>query len=173
MKKIIYISIFLLTSISYAQTLDLNLTKFAGNWEYNNGTETFKVELFIEQDYDNDGYHLSGDYQLINNTTGEVIYQSNKTVTNDGTSLTLEKEIFLKVSGNNLVSGSVQDNVLYDGTGNSGTGTLLCNLAIEIQDSCNTCPTTATWKAKRVSGVHVGEITTPNIPTDIILTKTD
>lgn len=173
MKKILYISIFLLTTVSFAQTIDLNLTKFVGNWEYDNGTETFKVELFLDTNHDNTEHILRGHYQLVNNITEEVIYKSNKTITNGGATLTLWPQISVRYHGtNNLVSGTVTDNVLFDGTGNSGTGTLYCRLSIEIQNSCSTCPVIATWKIKRIGNV-IGQPTEPIIPTDIILTKVD
>lgn len=70
MKKLLYISIFLLTTnLGYTQTIDMNINKFIGNWEYNNGYETFKVELF-PREYENEIY-LAGNYQFINNTTGK------------------------------------------------------------------------------------------------------
>jgi hypothetical protein len=173
MKKLIYISIFLLTTVSFAQTIDLNLNQFVGNWEYDNGTETFKVELFMDTNNDDTEYILRGHYQLVNNNTGEIIYKSNKTVTNGGATLTLWPQISVRNHGtNNLVSGTVTDNVLFDGTGNPVTGTLFCSLAIEIQDSCRTCPTTATWKVK-CSGPKIGQPTEPTIPINIVLTKVD
>jgi hypothetical protein len=169
MKKIIYIGIFLLTTVSFSQNVDLNLNQFVGNWEYNNGTETFKVELF-SREYENEIY-LAGNYQLINNTNGMLIYKSNKTISNNGATATLGSQITLWFNGvTNLISGTVTDNVLFDGTGNTGTGKLWCNLSIEIQDSCSTCPTTAIWKVK-CSGPKIGQPTQPTIPTDIILTK--
>lgn len=170
MKKLLYISIFLLTTnLGYTQTIDMNINKFIGNWEYNNGYETFKVELF-PREYENEIY-LAGNYQFINNTTGEIIYKSNKTIFNNGATATLGTQITVWNYGvQNEIGGTVIDNVLFDGSGGLNGGTLFCNLTINILNNCNTCPTTATWKVT-CSGPKIGQPTQPTIPIDIVLTK--
>ncbi|MEM9680477.1 MAG: DUF6705 family protein [Bacteroidota bacterium] len=51
-----------------------NLTPFVGHWEWQNGNQTFKVEIYQENNY------LKGHYQLteINDGTETTIYDSNK-----------------------------------------------------------------------------------------------
>ena len=167
MKPIIKtILILSLTISSYAQSnLDINnLTPFVGNWEWVNGNQTFKVEIFIEDNY------LKGHYKLVetNNGVENEIYKSNIPMGGDQGWL-FGPVIFGGSYDGILFGANIKDNVLYaEGTHNTKDG----DLEFIIQDSCATCPITATWKISKTLGMRSTK--TPEnftIPIDIILTK--
>lgn len=164
MKTILYTILTLFISLnSFSQ--NSNLTPFVGNWEWQNGNETFKVQIFI------DGDNLKGHYELVetNNGITTTIYKSNKLI-NPNIDFYYPYAIFGGSSDGILFGANIEDNVLYgDGIHSTKSG----SLAFTIQNpSCNGCPITATWKVSILQGLKSSS--TPEnftIPTDIILTK--
>ena len=167
MKTLLYSIIFLsFSAISFGQNSNLN--PFVGNWEWINGNETFKVELFKARS--SEGEVIKGHYILINNVTNDVIYKSNKLLLPE-IDYYYGHAIYLGSSDPTYISGIVDDNVLFSGDGNYAVK--LGQLKFTLQNTCPTCPTTATWKVSRLPGGQVGLPQTFTIPTDILLTKID
>ncbi|RBP27035.1 hypothetical protein DFR65_11213 [Oceanihabitans sediminis] len=167
MKTLLYTIIFI-TLPAYAFAQNSNHIPFVGNWEWTNGNETFKVELFTVQG--SEGEAINGHYMLINNSTNEVIYKSNKLLLPE-IDYYFGYAIYAKSYDGILLGGSIDDNVLYTGDGNFAVK--LGSLTIILENTCSTCPTTATWEVSRLPGGQVGLPQTFTIPTDIVLTKID
>ena len=167
MKTLLYSIIFItLSSSAFAQ--NSNHIPFVGNWEWTNGNETFKVELFTVRG--SEGEAINGHYMLVNNVTNDVIYKSNKLLLPE-IDYYFGHAIYAKSYDGILLGGSIDDNVLYTGDGNYAVK--LGSLTIILNNTCPTCPTTAIWKVSHAGGIRVGLPKTFTIPTDIVLTKID
>lgn len=167
MKTLLYTIIFITLSTSaFAQ--NSNHIPFVGNWEWVNGNETFKVQLYTTRGPE--GAVIKGHYMLINNLTNNVIYKSNKLLLPE-IDYYFGHAIYAKSYDGILLGGSIDDNVLFSGDGNYAVK--MGELSITIQNTCPTCPTTATWEVSRLPGGQVGLPQTFTIPTDIVLTKID
>ena len=169
MKNILYtfLLFFSLSNLSVAQSdLDINnLIPFVGNWEWQNGNQTFKVQIFV-----NDGY-LKGHYELVetNGMLVTTIYKSNKLL-NPDLNFYFGYAIFGGSHDGIKFGASIDDNVLYgDGFHSTKDG----SLDFTIQNpTCNGCPITATWKITVLQGMKsTDEPENFTIPTDITLTK--
>ena len=165
---------FILISISnFAQSRydTNNLTPFVGHWEWINGNETFKVEIYIE------GGYLKGHYCLVETNNGFIIntiYESNKLL-NANLNFYFGSAIFGGSQDGVLFHASIEDNVLL-GTGpNDYKRTKQGSLAFTItNDGNNGQPITATWRVKILQGLKsTEEPSSFSIPTDIVLTKVD
>jgi hypothetical protein len=165
MKTILYTLILLITSVTYAQYETSNLTPFVGNWEWKNGNQTFKMQLYIDSGY------LKGNYRLIENNNGATttIYKSNKLLNAD-LNFYYGYAIFGGSQDGILFHASVDDNVLL---GNGNDNVKLGSLGFAIQPSTTIgSPITATWKVTKLQGLKSDEEPpTFSIPTDIIMTK--
>lgn len=169
MKNILYtfLLFFSLSSFSQIQSdMDINnLTPFVGNWEWQDGNQTFKVQIYVEDNY------LKGHYELIetNGMLVTTIYKSNKLL-NSEFDFYFGNAIFGGSHDGIKFGASIDDNVLYgDGIHTIKKG----SLAFIIQEpTCIGCPTTATWKVSILQGLKsTAEPDNFTIPTDITLTK--
>jgi hypothetical protein len=170
MKSIIKIIVLLFFISNYAQqSTDSNLTPFVGNWEWQNGNQTFKVQFTKGVD-ELVGY-LEGDFELIEitgtglNVTTTIIYKSHRLL-NESINLYYVPAISGGSEDGILFTGSIEDNVeASDGIHSTKGG----YLSFTIQTD-----TTATWIVESREGLYLD--TTPqdfSIPTNITLTKVD
>ena len=171
MKKIIYfLSILFITTLSSnAQSrYDIaNLTPFVGNWEWVNGNETFKVEIYLSETN-----YLEGHYKLVqtdNTGTETTIYKSNKVI-DPNTGFRFGPAIFGGSLDGIKFGALIADNVLTgDGIHSRKRG----SLGFTIQP-ISIGPITATWKVTILMGMKSSDTPTEfTIPTDIVLTKVD
>lgn len=149
---------------------------FWGTWEWQNGTQIFRVELF-EQNHTTKGHFQM--LQINQNPNGintvEVIYTSDKPynsamtehwhpVINAG----------LELNRSDLLHGRILDNSMnYEDAQYNGLDFWQAWLEMKIIPSnCNNCPITAHWKVE-YKDVIPENVIPLNIPTDIILTKTN
>ena len=173
MKNIINTLLILFITISsFSQqtpnTDDINhLTPFVGNWEWVNGNETFKVEIYLSETN-----YLEGHYELVqtdNTGTETVIYKSNKVLNSD-----IDFYYGPAIFGGSLdgikFGALIADNVLTgDGIHSRKRG----SLGFTIQP-ISIGPITATWKVTILMGMKSSDTPTEfTIPTDIVLTKVD
>ncbi len=149
------IVVYLMALTSYIVAAQEN--PFVGTWEYDNGTQIFRVSL--KHIGNND---IDGDYELIEKSTGNVIYQSRQEL-NYGR--VLENSIYGGTDGNILGAG-IYDRTRY----HLGYGVLRGDVVMVLQ---NTSPyQTATWEVRRGQGIRLSDDNKVfNIPTDLILTK--
>ncbi len=151
--KIIYILLITLFSLP----TNAQESPFIGVWEHDNGSQIFRV--FIKDDT-NGG--IDGDYELIEKSTGAIIYQSRQEL-NYG--LVLENSIYGS-AGDVSLSAGIDDRTFY----HPGYGVLGGDVVMVLQ---NTSPyQTATWEVRRRQGIRLSDDDRVfNIPTDLILTK--
>jgi hypothetical protein len=158
-----------ITIIFFALTINgqnSNLTPFVGNWEWQDGNQKFKVEIFI------DGENLKGHYELVEtiNSTTTTIYKSNKLLNQE-----LDFYFGYAIFGDSVdgikFGASIDDNVLLNnGNNNIKKG----SLAFTIQNNTLGQPITASWSIKSSFGLKSTEEPVEfNIPTDIVLTKVE
>ena len=152
MKTIIYILIFLTSTIGFAQ--DPNLTPFVGTWQWTEGNQTFTV--------------IKGNYEMTTNGSLGLTYKSNKLLLPD-INYYYGPAIYGKSVDGIIFSGLINDNVLFNGDGNYSVKP--GQLVFTIQNSCISCPITAIWKVSHLGGIRVGQPQTFTIPTNIVLTK--
>ena len=166
MKTILNIIFLGLTVFTTAQ--NPNLSPFVGDWEWQNGNETFKVNIYID---DND---LKGNYQLveINNGVETIIYDSNKLL-NATLNFYYGYAIFGGSHDGVLFFASISDNVLLGQGPNDYKNTKDGYLGFTITNNgTNGQPITASWQIKETTGLKSQETPpTFTIPTDITLTK--
>ena len=171
MKTILYTLLTLFISLnSFAQSrYDVNnLTPFVGNWEWVNGNETFKVEVYIEDNYLKGHYFLSD----INNGIVTTIYKSNKVI-NENWGFVFGDAIFGGSQDGILYHASIEDNVLLGEGINDYKATKQGSLGFTIiNDGTNGQPITATWEVTILQGLKLDSYPPEfSIPTDIVLTK--
>ncbi|WP_452219420.1 hypothetical protein, partial [Lacinutrix salivirga] len=162
MKPIIIIVTLFLSVTSTLEAQNIN-DSFVGIWETQNGDETFRVELFLNEDN-----KVRGHFSMIQTTNSGLeilIYTSKKSI---GFGLTWPPVIFGGSDGTILEAG-IEDNTVpnplnlprFDG-----------DLTMTIQPATGSGQVTATWKVERSSGLKSNADNREfNIPTDIILTK--
>lgn len=159
MKNLIILIIVLFScNCFYSQNIN---DPFVGIWEWQNGNQTFRVELFIDEDED-----IGGHYKLTENVNGiEVtIYNSDKPL---GFGLTWGRTIYGGSDGTILEAG-IDDNTIPRPI----YGTLSGHLTMEIQPIAGIGQVTATWKVVKMRGLKFDNDNREfNIPTDIVLTK--
>jgi len=168
MKTIIYILIFLTSTIGFAQ--DPNLTPFVGTWQWTEGNQTFTVELYIANETfpGSEGEVIKGNYEMTTNGSLGLTYKSNKLLLPD-INYYYGPAIYGKSVDGIIFSGLINDNVLFNGDGNYSVKP--GQLVFTIQNSCISCPITAIWKVSHLGGIRVGQPQTFTIPTNIVLTK--
>lgn len=147
---------------------DSNFVPFIGNWEWQDGNETFKVEIYA------DGNDLKGHYKLVETDTNgneTTIYKSNKLL-NPSLNFYYGYAIFGGSNDGILFHALIDDNVLL---GNGNDNVKLGNLAFTIiNNGTNGQPITATWKVNILQGLKSTEEPAEfSIPTDIVLTKVE
>jgi len=164
MKKITILLIILLSTQLYSQ--NKNLTPFVGTWIWQDGNETFTVELYVEDN------SIKGHYKLEENNNGVLttIYNSNRLL-NQEHNFYYGYAIYGFSKNGDLLYGHVDDNVLYG----PGYDTKIGNLAFTIvNDGFDGQPMTATWVIRPNIGMKsTNEPDNFNIPTNITLTKTN
>jgi hypothetical protein len=170
MKGIVHIKLLILCSFfsllfSHAQIGNGNLQNnpFVGIWEYQDGNEIFRVELYLN----NEG-RVRGHYEMLTQNpdgTDTLEFKSNKDV---GHGLKLGPVIY---GGNNstTLSAGIDDHsvaIQFD-----ELGSLHGSLKMEIISSN---PTKATWKVSGPNGLrlHFDERVF-SIPTDVVMTKVE
>lgn len=135
---------------------------FYGTWQYQNGNQTFQVELFRNE---GEGGSIRGHFKMFETSANGItilIYKSNKDL---DFGLKWGPVIYAGSSANSL-KGFVEDNSLGLESRLDG------NLEMNILTSSSPGVIKATWKVKRGQGIRfTDDNRTFNIPTDIILTK--
>ncbi|MEM9680478.1 MAG: DUF6705 family protein [Bacteroidota bacterium] len=170
MKTIIEIILLCFTLTVSAQYGPTHLTPFVGHWEWQNGNQTFKVEIYEENNY------LKGHYQLTetNNEVETIIYNSNKLI-NEELDFYFGEAIFGGSHDGVLFHAYIEDNVQLGQGANEYTNTKDGHLAFTIvNNGDNGQPVTATWRVRE--GMGLKSTANPpefSIPTDITLTKVD
>ncbi|PTX58557.1 hypothetical protein C8N46_11348 [Kordia periserrulae] len=147
------------------KTVSQNInTPFVGTWEWENGNQIFRIQLFLDEDGD-----IGGHYSLLQtNSNGipTVIYKSNKDI---GHGLTYGSVIYGSSNGTLLKAG-IDDNTINNPNYTHISGSL--TMEIINTGNCIGCSPTATWKIKEKKDLRLEtDDRTFNIPTDIILTK--
>jgi hypothetical protein len=146
---------------------DEDYTPFIGTWEWQNGNEVFRVNLFEETDLG-----LVGHYEMVQQNNGfeTVVFTSKRFV--DGNEV-WPPYVISGRTGISAFAGTIRDNTvnaqLYD---SEKRGKLVI---VILTDSGGLNPTiTASWKVERKSyqsGLTDDEAPDFSVPTDIILTK--
>ena len=140
-------------------------TPFIGTWEWQNGNEVFRVNLFENADLG-----LVGHYEMVqqNNGIETVLYTSKKF--DDGNEV-WPPYVISGRTGVNVFAGTIRDNTvnsqLYDSEKRG-------SITIVIQNVTGIGSITATWKVERKSyqsGLTDDESPEFSVPTDIVLTK--
>lgn len=162
MKNILtYILFTLLVGCSATTKAQSNNNPFYGTWQYQNGNQTFEVELYYNAEYNDIRGHCKM-FETNANGITTLIYKSNKDL---DFGLKWGPVIYADSEGNSL-GGHVVDNSLGLESRLSG------NLEMNILPTTSPGVIKATWKVKRGPGLRAHNDTrTFNIPTDIILTK--
>lgn len=145
-----------------------NFTPFIGDWEWQNGDETFRVEVFA------DGNNLKGHYEMIEtDSTGNetTLYKSNKLL-NPSLNFYYGSAMFGGSNDGVLFHALIDDNVLMgDGIHSRKDGSLAFTIT---NDGTDGQPITATWRVTILQGLKsTSEPTEFSIPTDILLTKVE
>ncbi|WP_298516966.1 DUF6705 family protein [uncultured Kordia sp.] len=170
MKKIILIITLILNTscilLSAQTTATTNInTPFVGTWQWQNGNQTFQVELFL-----NENGRIRGHFTMLEtNSNGLqiIVYKSNRDI---GFGHTFGSVIYGSSDGTILYAG-IDDNTVPNPNNYPGLSGKL-KMEIITTGNCIGCSTTATWKVKeQQEGRFEGDNRTLNIPTDIILTK--
>ena len=160
--------LFFITTLAYTQYQSNHLSPFVGDWEWQNGNQTFRVNIYIE------GNNLEGHYLLIedNNGVETIIYDSNKLL-NAALNFYYGSAIFGGSNDGILFHALIEDNVLLGQGPNDYKLTKNGNLAFTITNNgTNGQPITASWRISELMGLKSTEAPpTFTIPTDIILTK--
>ena len=160
--------LFFITTLAYTQYQSNHLSPFVGDWEWQNGNETFKVNIYI------DGNYLKGNYQLveINNGVETIIYDSNKLL-NAALNFYFGYAIFGGSNDGILFHALIYDNVLLGQGPNDYKNTKDGSLGFTITNNgTNGQPITAQWRIRELMGLKSQETPpTFTIPTDIVLTK--
>jgi len=162
MKYIFAYTIFILClSCSVTTKAQNSNNPFYGIWQYQNGNQTFQVELFFSEDVGNIRGHFKM-FETSSNGITTLIYKSNKDL---DFGLNWGPVIFADSDGNSL-AGHVEDNSISLESRLSG------NLEMKILTNTGPEVIKATWKVKRGKGIRLTNDTrTFNIPIDIVLTK--
>lgn len=139
---------------------------FVGTWEWENGNQTFRVVLYLDEE----GTGIDGDYTMLEtNANGQqtIVYKSNKDI---GFGYTTGPAIYGGSNGTTLRAG-IEDSVTPNPNNYAGlTGSL--KMTIVSTANCIGCTTTATWKVKENKEMRFeGDNRTLSIPTDITLIK--
>lgn len=177
MKYIYLILIFTLSLSCKAQQpqekpgtdLLVNMQPFVGVWEYREGNDIFRVNIWEEN----------------NRLKGHVQFIEIETING------LEVETVVKTSDRCEANGFCHFPVIYGGSGNGeemygifSDNTIIINNEYKgkfgymtltlIPNSCTTCPTTAQWIVKEHRGFKLDtEPENFSVPIDVILTKVD
>src|SRR5690554_2575200 len=134
---------------------------FVGTWQWENGSQIFRVNLRIENEKIRGGFCM-----LEVNSAGIVIntiYKSDKDIPS---TYGINYDVIFANSDGYELGGSIQDN-----SSSNSSNWLDGVLEMVIQNNSSGV-VTATWKVKRGQGIRAStDNRTFNIPTDIILTK--
>ncbi len=161
MKKIfLIVSVILFIYNSNAQD-----NPFVGTWEWEDGNNIFRVELYLDEDGD-----IRGDFEMVEvlgNNQEVLIYESN---IDNGHGFKFGPVIFGDSNGVEL-GAAFTDSTLNE----HPYGPLTGGLIMVIQNSNSpTNQITATWKLELDTGLRFeDDDRTFNVPTDIVLTKVD
>ena len=157
MKNIIFTILFTTVSLfTYSQN-----ENFVGTWEWQDGNNIFRVELYIDEDND-----IRGDFEMVEdlgNSQESLIYESNIDI---GFGLKYGPVIFGGSDGFEMGAAFTDNTVTHP------YGPLRGKLKMVIQPSNTPGLTTATWQLQRTRGLkRADDNRTFNVPTDIVLTK--
>lgn len=175
MKKIYLILIFTLSLSCKAQQaqekpgtdLLVNLQPFVGVWEYREGNDIFRVNIWENNRYLK-GHVEFIEVDLINGLEVETVVKTSDRCEANG--FCHFPVIFGGSGDGQLMSGLFSDNtIIIDNVYKGKFGYMSLTI---IQNNCTTCPTTAQWIVKEHRGFKLDtEPENFSVPIDVILTK--